>query len=60
MWCYNKDTKTKEVNSMKYRVCFKDNRYFSTYFKTKKEAVAFQQENGGCIQRKIGCEWCDY
>ncbi len=44
---------------MKYRVAFKDGKYFPTYFKTKKEAVTFQQEKGGCIQRKIGCEWFD-
>lgn len=45
---------------MKYRVYFKDNKYFPTYFKTKREAIAFQQEHGGCVQRKIGCEWFEY
>ena len=45
---------------MKYRVYFKDDKYFPTYFKTKREAVEFQARLGGEIQRKIGCEWCDY
>lgn len=44
---------------MKYRVYFKDNRYFSTYFRLKREAIAFQQAMGGTIQRKIGLEWFD-
>lgn len=45
---------------MKYRVYFKDSKYFPTYFKTRKEANLFQQQHGGEVQRKIGCEWCSY
>lgn len=45
---------------MKFRVYFKNREYFPTYFKTKREAVAYQQEHGGEIQRKIGCEWFNY
>ena len=45
---------------MKYRVYFKDGKYFPTYFKTKREAEEFQARFGGEIQRKIGCEWCGY
>lgn len=45
---------------MRFRVYFKDGKYFPTYFKTKKAAVLFQEQMGGEIQRKIGCEWCDY
>ena len=52
--------KRKEIKQMKYRVYFKNNKYFPTYFKTKKEAVEFQAQLGGEIQRKIGCEWCSY
>ena len=44
---------------MKFRVYFKDGKYFPTYFKTKREAIEFQSEFGGDIQRKTcGC-WCD-
>ena len=42
---------------MKYRVYFQNLRYFPTYFRTKKEAIAFQQEYGGSIQKKIAHEW---
>ena len=42
---------------MKFRVYYKDNKYFPTYFKTKKEAVSFQGTHGGEIQRKIGGDW---
>ena len=42
---------------MKYRVIHPD--YFPTYFKARKEANLFQQQHGGKVQRKIGCEWCD-
>lgn len=45
---------------MKYRVHFKNGKYFPTYFRTKKEALAFQEKNGGEVQRKIGSEWYDY
>ncbi len=45
---------------MKFRVYFKDGKYFPTYFKTKREAIEFQARLGGEIQRKIGCEWCNY
>ena len=45
---------------MKFRVYFNDGKYFPTYFKTKKAAVLFQEQMGGEIQRKIGCEWCNY
>ena len=45
---------------MKYRVYFKDGKYFPTYFYTKREAVAYQSIHGGTIQRKIACEWFDY
>ena len=61
--CYNKDTKnetTKEITNMKYRVYFKDNKYFPTYFYKKSEAIKFQKEHGGEIQRKVGCEWYGY
>ena len=44
---------------MKYRVTFKNGKYFPTYFRLKREAVAFQQAMGGTIQRKIGLEWFD-
>lgn len=42
---------------MKFRVYFKDGKYFPTYFRTKKEAIAFQGIHGGEIQRKTGGEW---
>lgn len=65
--CYNKGTKRegntskkKEIKIMKFRVYFKDNKYFSAYFYTKKEAIAFQNIYGGEIQRKVGCEWYGY
>ena len=45
---------------MKYRVYFADGKYFPTYFRTKKEAIAFQQEHGGDIQKKIALEWVSY
>lgn len=47
---------------MKYRVIknIEGNWKFSQFFRTKKEAVAFQAENGGTLQRKIGCEWVNY
>jgi hypothetical protein len=45
---------------MKFRVYFKDGKYFPTYFKTKREAVEFQDRIGGEIQRKIGGTWCNY
>ena len=45
---------------MKYRVVFKDGKYWPTYFKTKRAAVLFQEQVGGEIQRKIGGNWCDY
>ena len=45
---------------MKYRVYFKDGKYFPRYFKTKKEAIICQEQFGGEIQRKIGGEWCFY
>ena len=45
---------------MKFRVIDKNGKYFPTYFKTKREAVEFQTRLGGEIQRKIGCEWCNY
>jgi hypothetical protein len=45
---------------MKFRVYFKNGKYFPAYFKTKKEAVLYQEEMGGEIQRKIGGEWFGY
>lgn len=42
---------------MKYRVYFKDGKYMPTYFRTKREAVAYQSNHGGEIQRKIAGEW---
>ena len=45
---------------MKYRVYFKDNKYFPSYFYTKSEAVKYQKEYGGEIQRKVGREWYGY
>ena len=59
MW-YNKDTeREKRGSKMKYCISFEDNKYFPTYFKTKKEAVEFQQKHGGKIQKKIGGNWFD-
>ena len=40
---------------MKYRVVHP--KYFPTYFKTKRAAVLFQNQIGGMIERKIGCNW---
>lgn len=40
---------------MKYRVVHEV--YFPTYFRTKREAIAFQSKHGGEIQRKIAGEW---
>lgn len=40
---------------MRYRVVHPH--YFPTYFKTKRDAVLFQNEFGGTIERKAGCEW---
>lgn len=48
------------MKTMKYRVYFKDGKYFPTYFKTKRAAEMFQEQMGGEIQRKIGGEWCGY
>ena len=45
---------------MKFRVYFKDGKYFPTYFKTKKEAIEFQARFGGEIQRKMGRDWFGY
>ena len=45
---------------MKFRVYFKDGKYFPTFFKTKREAVEYQARFGGEIQRKVGGEWFDY
>ena len=45
---------------MKFRVYFKDGKYFPTYFRTKKEAIEFQNVHGGEIQRKVGGEWYNY
>lgn len=45
---------------MKFRVYFNNGKYFPTYFRTKKEAVAFQNVHGGEIQRKIGYGWFGY
>lgn len=44
---------------MKYRVFKKETEHwnFSQYFYTKKEAIAFQIEYGGQLQRKIGNDW---
>ena len=44
---------------MKYRVIENSgkNWKFSKFFRTKKEAIAFQGEHGGTLQRKIGGEW---
>lgn len=43
---------------MRYRVY--SEKYYPTYFKTKREAIEFQATYGGEIQRKIGCNWCSY
>ena len=45
---------------MKYRVYFKDLKFFPTYFRTKREAMEFQKIHGGAIQHKIGLEWVNY
>lgn len=47
---------------MKYRVVqFTCSKFHPcTYFKTKKEAVAFQGVHGGEVQRKIGGHWFSY
>lgn len=42
---------------MKFRVVHPN--YFPTYFQTKKAAKLFQEQIGGKIQRKIGCDWYD-
>ena len=56
----NTESKRKEIHKMKFRVYFKDGKYYPTYFKTKKEAVLYQAQMGGEIQRKIGAEWYGY
>lgn len=43
---------------MRYRVY--SEKYFPTYFRTKREAVEFQATYGGEIQRKIGGNWYSY
>ena len=43
---------------MKYRVYFKDGKYYQKKKKTKGEAVESQARLGGEIQRRIGCVWC--
>ena len=45
---------------MKFRVFFKNGKYFPAYFKTKKEALEYQALRGGDIQRKIGGSWYFY
>ena len=45
---------------MKFRVYFSNGKYFPTYFRTKKEAIAFQTIHGGEIQRKIDGGWYGY
>lgn len=45
---------------MKFRVYQKDDKYFPSYFRTKKEAESFQVTHGGEIQRKIGGNWVGY
>lgn len=47
---------------MKYRIIKSRNERwnFCEYFRTKKDAIAFQTEHGGTLQRKIGCEWINY
>lgn len=49
---------------MKYRVCNEKNwsermgAYFWTYFKTKREALAYAEEIGNAtIQRKVAYSW---
>ena len=42
---------------MKYRVYFKDLKFFPTYFRTKREAMEFQKIHGGDVQRKIALDW---
>ena len=44
---------------MKYRVYFKNLKYFPTYFRLKREAVEFQKIHGGSIQKKIALDWVD-
>jgi len=36
--------------------------YFHTYFRTKREAVAYAEQIGGnaVIERKIGADWVAY
>jgi hypothetical protein len=55
---YNKENKTKEITTMKFRVTHP--KYFPTYFKTKRAAILFQEQMGGTIERKIGGNWCGY
>lgn len=47
---------------MKYRVLHNKNKIydFSTFFKTKREAVEYQKIHGGILQRRIGGEWYSY
>lgn len=40
---------------MKFRVIHPN--YFPTYFRTRRDAVLFQNQNGGTIEQKIGCDW---
>lgn len=49
----------KEIKKMRYRILKSKNERWSfcEYFRTKKEAIAFQDEYGGTLQRKIGGEW---
>lgn len=44
---------------MRYRILKSKNERWSfcEYFRTKKEAITFQDEHGGTLQRKIGNEW---
>ena len=53
---------------MKYRayneqnICKRTGIIFATYFRTKREAVAFAEQLGGdaVVERKIGSSWVAY
>lgn len=40
---------------MRFRVVHPN--YFPTYFRTRRDAILFQKEKGGVIERKIGGNW---
>jgi hypothetical protein len=47
--------KNKGDKIMRFRVVRPN--YFPTYFRTRRDAIIFQKEKGGIIERKIGGNW---